>query len=150
MNLIVYSPAAVAQKRNTCTTFSPCVTLFLGFSRQLPRNSTPSTSGYTRQKYLVLESDLRRTVNSLPTATMMVSNFTQYEIAPRLKNMTRLCPDRHGDAAQLPASQHTVAACCNAAMSVAENPCGEEIGSHPLGSRKCPASKRHALPPCRT
>jgi hypothetical protein len=149
MNLIVYSPAAVAQKRNTCTTFSPCVTLFLGFSRQLPRNSTPSTSGYTRQKYLVLESDLRRTVNSLPTATMMVSNFTQYEIA-RLKNMTRLCPDRHGDAAQLSASQHAVAACCKAAMSVAENPCGEEIGSHPLGSRKCPASKRHALPPCRT
>jgi hypothetical protein len=40
-------------------------------------NSTPSASAHTRQKYPVLESDLRRTVNSLPTATMMVSNFTQ-------------------------------------------------------------------------
>ena len=78
---------------------------------------------------------------------MMVSNFTQDQIAPRLKNLTPLCPGRHGDAAQLPASQHAVAACCNAAMSVAENLCGEEIGSHPLGSRKCPAvdvAKEHA------
>jgi hypothetical protein len=77
INLIVYSPAAVAQNRNTWTIFSPYEPLFLGFSRQLPRNSTPLTSGDSRQKYLVLESDLRRTVNSLSTATMMVSNFTQ-------------------------------------------------------------------------